>query len=182
MWATSALLAFPSWWVVRPVIDARVPFSQRIQVASLAPMQVVQPLLAQVVEPPASSWGDKSRPTPLFYLGMIFLAVGLTAPIGTTVLGLMALHDIRHSKGMITGLPLALGDAVLFPLAALDGLLYWFCHLANQVAIEIAPGAGLFQKETLVLPGAVVLWLLIDTLLIWLAWRHASRHDKARQP
>jgi hypothetical protein len=174
VWAMFAVLALPSWFVARPVLDVHAPAPQRIEVASLAPMQVVQPLLAQTAAP-VNTWGERSKPTFLFFLGMIFIAVGLTAPIGTTVFGLMALHDIRHSKGMITGLPLALADALIFPLVALDGLLYWFCHLANRVAIEIAPGSELFRKEELVFPAAIVLWLVIDTLLIWLAWRAAKK-------
>ncbi len=75
----------------------------------------------------------------------------------------------------------ALADALLFPIAALDGLLYWFCHLGNVVAIEFAPGSGLFRKETLVLPAAIFMWLVIDTLLIWLAWR-AANQPVAGQP
>ena len=178
VWAMFTLLALPSYFVARPVIDAREaqPIGHRIEVASLAPMPLPASMLAQAAPPQQpSSWGERSKPTIMFPLAILLMVLGLTAPIGTTVLGLVAIHDIRHSKGMITGLPLALADALLFPLVAFDGLLYWFCHLANRVALEIAPASALFRNETLVLPTAIVLWLVFDSFLIWLAWRTAKK-------
>jgi len=103
------------------------------------------------------------------------LAIGLTSPIGTTVLGLLALHDIRHSKGTITGLPLALADALLFPLLALGGLFYWLCHTTNRIARDLAPSSPLFDRGEWVGPAAVVLTLIVGSLLVWLAWRAASK-------
>jgi len=52
--------------------------------------------------------------------------LGLSAPFGTTILGIVAISHIRRSAGRIYGMGLALFDAVLFPLILLAGLIV-FC-------------------------------------------------------
>src|ERR1035438_8768623 len=54
------------------------------------------------------------------------LPLGLTAPFGTTLLGWVAIAQIRRSGGRRYGLGLAFLDGMLFPLLALAGLLAWF--------------------------------------------------------
>ncbi len=49
-------------------------------------------------------------------------SLGRLAPFGTTILGAIALTQIRHSRGRLCGLGLALFDTLLFPMLALDGL------------------------------------------------------------
>ena len=55
------------------------------------------------------------------FLGLTLLALGAVAPFGTTILGGIALSQIRHSAGRLYGLGWALFDTLLFPLLALDG-------------------------------------------------------------
>lgn len=104
--------------------------------------------------------------TPIDYAKMallfVFLPLGLTAPIGTTTLGLMSLSEIRHSRGRLLGLPLALADALLFPLLLLDVIILAACaFLPVPVATPIVVLVGL-------LIGAIV-----DFVLIRWSWRRA---------
>ncbi len=67
------------------------------------------------------------------------LPLGLTAPFGTTILGIIAISDIRHSRGRLHGLALALPDALLFPLLALDVAIYLgFAWLLEEVSHDLA--------------------------------------------
>jgi hypothetical protein len=51
------------------------------------------------------------------------LAVAFTAPFGTTILGLVAISQIRQSVGRLYGMPLAIFDTLVFPLLLLDALI-----------------------------------------------------------
>jgi hypothetical protein len=53
------------------------------------------------------------------------LLLWLTAPFGTTLLGWVAIAQIRRSGGRLYGVGLAFLDGMLFPLLALAGLLAW---------------------------------------------------------
>ena len=61
------------------------------------------------------------------------LPLGWDAWAATPVLGLLALDQIRTSKGRLYGLSLALFDVVLFPLLTLDGIVYWACLALNRL-------------------------------------------------
>ena len=67
---------------------------------------------------------------------LTILLPGITAPFGTTILGVVALSDIRHSQGRITGLPLAVFDALFYPLLLLDRAAVCRCGVSLQ------PGLG----------------------------------------
>ncbi|MFZ4768529.1 MAG: hypothetical protein ACOYMN_26580, partial [Roseimicrobium sp.] len=56
----------------------------------------------------------------------VFLLPAFTAPLGATLLGWIAVTQIRRSAGKLYGLGLAVFDAMLFPLLALTGLAAWF--------------------------------------------------------
>jgi hypothetical protein len=51
---------------------------------------------------------------------------GIVALLITSVLGLMAMGQIRRSRSRLYGLRLALGDTLLFPLLALD---FWMLRV-----------------------------------------------------
>lgn len=108
------------------------------------------------------------------------MALGLTAPFGTTVLGMIGVSHIRNSFGRIYGLPLAVADALFYPLVALDGLIAWMwlsvIHLAIGVLGNEADAYGnlarvILQNETgLVILLTAVTALIVDLLIVGLVW------------
>jgi len=75
--------------------------------------------------------------------------LGLTAPFGTTILGWIAISQIRHSAGKIYGLGLAFFDGLLFPLLLLDGLLGGLINGAVIFVRDSLPPSALHNKITL---------------------------------
>ena len=76
---------------------------------------------------PAFLWHENAtrEPIRLYYLTWIiivfaFLLPGFTAPFGSTILGWIAVSQIRRSAGKLHGLWLAVLDGLLFPLLALN--------------------------------------------------------------
>lgn len=69
-------------------------------------------------------------------LAMILLPFALAAPFGTTLLGGLAVSDIRHSQGNIVGMPLALADLLFYPLLALDTLIFAFWYMLFQASLS----------------------------------------------
>jgi hypothetical protein len=84
---------------------------------------------------------------------VIPMPVSFAAPFGTTILGWVAVAEIRRSGGRIYGLGLALFDGLLFPLLLLDALVIWIGLASRLIAIE-----------------GVILALPIDVVIGWLAW------------
>jgi serine/threonine protein kinase/LysM repeat protein len=112
----------------------------------------------------------------IFVAPVMFAAV--TAPVGATILGWIAVSQIRRSAGKLHGLWLAVFDGLLFPLLALDGLIF--------VAVGLGLwGAGLGWKRTspptvplsYLLFVAVLLGilLLVDWLIIRRVWRAVNK-------
>lgn len=94
---------------------------------------------------------------------LIILFIGLPcllAPIGTTLLGVSAMKDIKASNGSIYGLPLAFLDAILFPVGLLALLLML---LATNL---FGPG---------VIPVLAVATIGLCGVVIWVAWKKVSR-------
>ncbi|HXG47411.1 MAG TPA: serine/threonine-protein kinase, partial [Methylomirabilota bacterium] len=110
------------------------------------------------------------------------LPLGLTAPFGTTILGWLAVGDIRRSRGRVGGLPLAVGAGLLFPLLAFDGLLAWLWTTAVRAMAE---GAGesfsTAPWPALATIGAVVLSLIATFDISRRVWR-AARLATATPP
>ena len=95
---------------------------------------------------------------------LILLFCVISGPVGC-LLGVVAISDIRHSQGRITGLGLAFFDAVFFPLLVLDSVIM---------------GLGLWIHARLSSPDAVSPWiailiglaiLFVDALILLPAWR-----------
>src|SRR5262245_56114440 len=105
----------------------------------------------------------------LLLLPLILIVV--TAPIGATILGCVALSQIRRSGGKLYGLGLALFDALVFPLLVLDAgiSLVWYVFARG------------FQHWTeSVYPARITLLtiltsLVVDALLVRAAWRAAKK-------
>jgi len=104
------------------------------------------------------------------------LPLGLTAPFGTTVLGLMSISNIRHSHGRLIGMPLALADALLYPMLILDCLI-----LASVVCLILLAvfftGFGGLNVLAVGIPAVLVAiptCAVVDFLLVRAAWRRAT--------
>ena len=54
---------------------------------------------------------------------LLIWLLGMTAPLGTTMLGWMAVSQIRRSAGKLHGMGLAMFDGLVFPLLALDAVI-----------------------------------------------------------
>ena len=105
-----------------------------------------------------------------------WLPLGLTSPFGTTILGGIAISQIKHSQGRLYGLGLAVFDALLFPLLALNGgLIAGWSWLADQVAPEWIPQMGRAWFSILVVGLVVMSCVVVSWLIIRAVWRGANR-------
>ena len=68
--------------------------------------------------PPSPPWWQVA-------LMVALIPPGFSAPFGTTILGSIALTQIRHSAARLYGLGLALFDALLYPIVVIDFLIWW---------------------------------------------------------
>ncbi len=133
----------------------------------------------------SSSSSFQSRPEPVaepaddgpqwwqWLLMFTLLPLGATAPFGTTILGAVSLSEIRHSRGRLIGLPLALADLLLFPLLLLDALICFACYYpvaSNRFIDEFVPIA--------IIVG-VLICVVVDSLIVFWAWRRVARNPEA---
>jgi serine/threonine protein kinase len=100
------------------------------------------------------------------------LPLGLTAPFGATILGWMAVWQIRCSRGKLYGMWLALVGGLLFPILILDAAL-----LVEQLAVY---GSIKGNPSNLVInPFLFFLMLQVglaaDYFIIRLVWRAVNR-------
>jgi tRNA A-37 threonylcarbamoyl transferase component Bud32 len=114
--------------------------------------------------------------------------LGLTAPIGTTILGWTAVARMRRSAGRMRGLVLAVFDGLFFPLLMLDGLLGWMAFTAWRLcvdffanpAMQIDPAFGTRLANRIAhhqeIPNlvALVVALTLDFYIIRRVWRVVS--------
>lgn len=120
---------------------------------------------------------SRGQPTSaLQILLMVLAAVGFIAPLGTTILGMMAIREIRESRGGICGMPLALADALLFPLLLLDALLVVFAAMGFVMGAQALGYASASWMST-----AVVVWIMVpvclyvDFVIAHDLWRRVTR-------
>ena len=132
-------------------------------------------LVANVTTVPAGATSLPARSTHWWQilLSVTVLPLGLGAPFGTTILGWIAVGDIRRAHGRISGLPLAVFDGLFFPLLALDGFLIW----AWMTIVSGLSGQAVFEPfhagEVSVLTklGAASICVMVDLLIIRRVWR-----------
>ena len=114
--------------------------------------------------------------TLLGFLALLILLplglAGLSSPFLTTILGCVAISQIRHSNGKIYGLGLAVFDALFYPLLALDSLFLSFCVLlANSFRFQgIHP---LWVTVWVLLTFGIIAWL--DYFIIRRVWRKVNK-------
>jgi predicted Ser/Thr protein kinase len=88
---------------------------------------------------------------------MLMSILGATAPLGTTICGVLALFHIRHSGGRVYGLPLAVADALFFPLLIINGTIFGVLLYFNHSGLELNFAMSLFLAlaETVFIGGGV---------------------------
>ncbi|NLY00923.1 MAG: serine/threonine protein kinase [Rhodopirellula sp.] len=111
----------------------------------------------------------------LFPLLSPFLLLLLAAPIGVTILGYVALKQIRRSAGLLYGLELAVFDLLAFPLLALDAVIAGFGIFAARALI-----GGLGGAATLFF--IVVACVVVDVLVVRWGWRAVNRRRAGALP
>jgi serine/threonine protein kinase len=121
---------------------------------------------------------------------LVLLALGLTAPFGTTILGWIAVSQIRRSAGQLYGLGLAVFDGLLFPLLALDalifGLLYLFGSFGTHLIWPASSGDGSFGGGLAVgyqislclaiwIGSATIISAIVDFAIVRRVWQAVNR-------
>ena len=125
---------------------------------------------------PFTVQGAYDGPSPLeIFLRFTLLPLGLAAPFVTTILGWIAVSQIRRSAGKIYGLGLAVFDSLLFPLLALN--VFIWVAIANAVKQPIINANQQYTELVTFVCGATafVLLLVLDFLIIRAVWRAVNR-------
>jgi hypothetical protein len=116
-----------------------------------------------------------THPSTTFLFQILVLPLWLVLPMTATVLGVLAIQEIRYSKGRIAGLPLALTDALVFPLLVLNGFLLMLLRGGEPFLHPIWPWSnfhfGAFPNPVL----ALLLCAGVDYLVVRACWRAARR-------
>ena len=125
-----------------------------------------------------------ANPTPNAAQWLLILGVllpGIAAPVGATLLGWVAVSEIRLSRGRIGGLRLAVFDGLFFPLFFLDAFLVaiWMGLIKTWVRNRGSTGIPWFTGNLAILTvlGAVALCVLLDWIIVRGVW-HAVRLDR----
>jgi uncharacterized protein (TIGR03067 family) len=121
-------------------------------------------------------------------LAFTLLPLGALAPIGTTILGGIAVGHIRRSGGKIVGLPLAVADVLLFPLLLLDFLI--MASIAGIVTAVLfvtypdgPPGTvAELLPQLLTLAIALPLGAWVDFLIARKVWRSVASEVAGVEP
>jgi serine/threonine protein kinase len=109
-----------------------------------------------------------------WWLGLLSYAIVLTtitAPFGVTILGWVAVSQIRRSAGKLHGLWLAVFDGLLFPLLVMDGIV---AAMVFDVIPNLFPGS---VKHILWMVGALALFLFVaaNAFIIRRVWRAVNK-------
>ncbi len=126
---------------------------------------------------------NKARYSPDWWQWALIVAVflpGIAAPFGTTILGIVAISDIRHSQGRLLGLPLAVCDALFYPLLFLDGIAILVVGIVCQFIILSAmhfadwPGIPYWFLAVFVMLLSVPLCVLLDSFIVRAVWKRSK--------
>ena len=173
---------------VTPVIAARstsyessgpMPRLSRLAVAAAisAPFALFMAAAYLIAIPVQTQPGDQPPGPAWWQWLMIFtiLPLGITSPSGTTILGGVAMTQIRHSAGRLYGLGLALFDALLFPIVVIDLVIWYGIAVVIReklILSQTSPNVWLVEIMPLLIAAAVLI-VLFDALLIYFGWRIA---------
>lgn len=122
------------------------------------------------------AWRHTSEPVrPMFWVGAEIFS--LVAPIVTMLLGFIAVHQIRFSRGKLYGLGLAVADTLFFPLVFLGAaasfvLAMCLNELLKLQEVEIGTDA---MTNPVVLGFAILFWLAITAIVGTVVWRASTK-------
>jgi predicted Ser/Thr protein kinase len=146
--------------------------ARALQIADSGDPAMFDGLIAQaVVDSPGGS-------RELFKLLLLIAAavaglIAVAAPFGTTILGFVAIGQIRRSAGKLYGLPLAEFDALLFPLLLLDFLIMVVVAAVVMMVLMLCGGPRGPQGELMsALPTALTLLISLP-IIAWADYRIA---------
>ena len=134
-------------------------------------------------------------PTLLGVLLMVtLLPFGFTAPFGTTILGWIAVTQIRRAPGRLYGLGLAVFDGLFFPLLALDAMIGRLCVSIVGMLIAHHTQATLASEQawdpnfanhitnrlqdstvTIAMLAAALTAAIVDFLIVRSVWRAVTK-------
>lgn len=128
--------------------------------------------------------GNETPPPPAFHwwqwvLLFTVVPLGATAPFGTTILGIVSISQIRQSAGRLYGLGLAMLDALLFPLLALDIVI---CYVVYGIVSAISKASStdrLTDTKLLVITAITILiCVVVDVVIAVCTWRALTRSSR----
>jgi tRNA A-37 threonylcarbamoyl transferase component Bud32 len=129
---------------------------------------------------PATAWWQ-----PLLQWSVWLTAIALA--LTTTVVGWTAVSQIRRSAGRVYGLGLAVFDGLVFPLLALDGMIFWAWNLIFQALFPAFSNGGEIVNRTtgattsldsIALLLTLATSALVDVVFTWWTWRVLTRLGK----
>jgi len=109
-----------------------------------------------------------------------FLLLGSSSVFGTTILGFVSISHIRNSAGRLYGMGLALFDALLYPLLALDAAIIACSWLVFRTP-AVFPFPGVFRLGFALLVAGIIC-IMIDFFIVRWAWRKANKGFVPVQP
>lgn len=128
-----------------------------------------------IVQLPFPFWGAPAAVVvaPVKLIILLLLIPGFTAPLGTTLLGWIAVVHIRRSEAKLHGLWLAVFDGLLFPLCAMDALIIK-ADLSGRSHM-VSPGMAELHISGIVALLLVSVILIVDFLIIRAVWRAVNK-------
>jgi serine/threonine protein kinase len=111
------------------------------------------------------------------------MLLGFASMAGGSVLGVVALQQIRQARGQIHGLGLALFDVLFFPMLLVNWWAAWLASLvASQISSAGSAGGEVSQVPTPVVLVLVLIGLALNGLLIRTAARIAKQFVNSPAP
>lgn len=144
-----------------------------------APMAILVPMAVFWFTGLSSPTHGEPPAGPPAWAQLLMVVLGLAsaiAPLGTTILGTVAISQIRRSEGRLYGLPIAVADALFFPLLLLDGLILLAVATFGQAVVTAFRDdpriARLAEPVSLII--VLVLAIPVDWLIVRAVWRRVT--------
>ncbi len=111
------------------------------------------------------------------FVWFVFIIPAFIAPLGVTLLGYIAVTQIRRSAGKLHGLGLAVFDCLLFPLLALNAFIIGVAAVGLRNVLHLGAPVPNWVISLLLLAGLGILAALIavNVLIIRRVWRAVNQ-------